>query len=52
MKACGGKGELLFVVQDTQDAVFGGYFSQSLELKPDYFGTGESFLFTLQVGLD
>lgn len=51
MRNCRGKGELLFVIQDVKDGIFGGYFSQNLEAKPDYFGTGESFLFVVKVAL-
>lgn len=47
---CRGKGELLFVIQDIKERVFGGYFSQNLEIKPEYYGTGESFLFEVKVG--
>jgi hypothetical protein len=47
LRTCAGKGEVIIVVQDTQDAIFGGYFSQTMEIKQNYFGTGESFLFTL-----
>jgi len=49
MNLCGKKGELLFVILDTSENVFGGYFSQSLEQKIDYYGTGDSFLFTVKV---
>ena len=50
MYLCANRGELVFVVQDTSDQVFGGYFSQSLEMKPEFYGTGETFLFQLKVG--
>lgn len=49
LKTCGGKGEILIVIQDTQESIFGGYFSQSIVAKPDFFGTGESFLFRVEV---
>jgi TLD len=49
MYLCANKGELVFVVQDTHDQIFGGYFSQSMEIKPDFYGTGETFLFQLKV---
>ena len=49
LRACRGKGELLFIIQDIKDGIFGGYFSQNLEIKTEYFGTGESFLFLVKV---
>jgi hypothetical protein len=49
MYLCANKGELVFVIQDTNDQVFGGYFSQSMEIKPEFYGTGETFLFQLKV---
>jgi hypothetical protein len=45
LNKCENKGELMVVVKDTLGNVFGGYFSQSMEVKEDYYGTGESFLF-------
>lgn len=35
----------MIVVKDTHKNIFGGCFSQPLELKDDFYGTGESFLF-------
>lgn len=49
LQLCDRKGELLFVVQDTQDFIFGGFFTQHLEFKSEYYGTGESFLFQVTV---
>jgi hypothetical protein len=49
MYLCANRGELVFVVQDTNDQIFGGYFSQNLEVKPEFYGTGETFLFQLKV---
>ena len=49
LSICKGKGELLFVVQSTTNEVFGGYFSQNLEIKSEYFGTGESFVYVVKV---
>lgn len=49
LRKCRGKGELLIVLQDIKENIFGGYFSQNLEVKPEYFGTGESFLFVVKV---
>lgn len=50
---CKNKGELLIVIQDTKGNIFGGYFSQNLQMKESYYGTGESFLFkvTVTIGL-
>lgn len=39
----------MIVIKDTLGNVFGGYFSQSLEVKEDFYGTGESFLFKQSV---
>ena len=44
------KGEILIVLQDKHGAIFGGYMSQTVELRSEYFGTGESFLFKVTVG--
>ena len=45
---CTDHGEVLMIVKDTYGRVFGGYFSQNLTLRDDFFGTGESFLFKLK----
>jgi len=36
-------------VRDTNDNIFGGCFSQPLEIKEDFYGTGESFLYKFSV---
>lgn len=47
MRNCVGKGEIIILVKDTKGNIFGGCFSQPLEVKDDFYGTGESFLFKL-----
>lgn len=37
----------MILVKDTLGNIFGGCFSQPLEVKDDFYGTGESFLFKL-----
>lgn len=39
------KGEIIVVVKDQFDNVFGGFMSHSFELRDSFFGTGECFLF-------
>lgn len=46
---CTDKGEILMIVKDTANHVFGGYFSQNITQRDDFFGTGESFLFKTNV---
>ena len=36
----------MVLIKDTAGKSFGGYFSQEMEVKTDYYGTGESFVFT------
>ena len=43
-------------MRDTKGFVFGGYFSQQLEIREGFHGTGEAFIFkqsvvTLYLGL-
>lgn len=53
-KKCFNKGELLLCIEDTsmeknankKNRIFGGYISQNLKHHEDFFGTGESFLFS------
>lgn len=47
---CQAKGELVFLVMDTQGSVFGAYLSTSLQVRDDFYGTGESLLFKKTVG--
>ena len=49
VRKCQTSGELVFILKDTDDNIFGGFFSAHLELQDDYYGTGESFLFKLSV---
>lgn len=49
MRKCRNKGEVLIFIEDTKGDIFGGYFSQSLNFRESYYGTGESFLFKVTV---
>ena len=49
LSKCKKKGEVLILVEDVFEEVFGGFASQSLDIKEDFFGTGESFLFKVKV---
>ena len=39
----------MLVVRDTRQHVFGAYTAESWRIAPRYYGTGESFVFQLQV---
>eukprot|EP00301_Raphidiophrys_heterophryoidea_P006249 c12537_g2_i2.p1 GENE.c12537_g2_i2~~c12537_g2_i2.p1 ORF type:complete len:408 (-),score=76.57 c12537_g2_i2:210-1433(-) len=41
------KGPSLVIIQDQNGHIFGGYASESWEIKPKYYGTGESYLFQI-----
>ena len=43
------KGPILILVKDVNENIFGGFFSQDLEYRHEYFGSGESFLFKIKV---
>ena len=38
--------EFIVVIIDTAGNIFGGFSSQKFELGSDFYGTGESFIFT------
>eukprot|EP01121_Diplochlamys_sp_Union-15-3_P020461 TRINITY_DN7993_c0_g1_i1.p1 TRINITY_DN7993_c0_g1~~TRINITY_DN7993_c0_g1_i1.p1 ORF type:complete len:161 (-),score=3.58 TRINITY_DN7993_c0_g1_i1:36-518(-) len=38
----------LILIKDMDDYVFGGFCTQAWEVRPDFYGTGESFLFSLK----
>ena len=39
----------VLIVQDTSDCVFGIFFTDPLKIKKNYFGTGESFLYWIDL---
>ena len=41
----------MLVVRDTQQHIFGCFTSESWRVAPRYYGTGESFIFQIQVCL-
>lgn len=48
LSKCSTEGPVMLVVLDYQGNVFGGFVSVTLEQKPNYFGTGETFLYKLE----
>jgi len=45
---CKDQGASILVVEDNKANVFGGFVSDSWRVEPHYYGTGESFLFSLK----
>jgi hypothetical protein len=43
-----GKGEVIVIVSDEDDNVFGGYMTPSFEHRKNFYGTGESFIFSFK----
>ena len=46
---CLNKGELVILLKDQYDHVFGGFMANPLEIKSGFFGNGECFLFSIKV---
>ena len=40
---------LVFVLKDNFGNTFGGFFTHKLEISDSFYGTGESFLFKMNV---
>ena len=47
LRKCKGRAPTVLLVRDLGKAVFGAYCSESWKLSPRYFGTGETFVFTI-----
>ena len=48
---CFKRGEVFIIIQDSHNNLFGGYLSSDLEKRDDFFGTGETFLTRISVGI-
>eukprot|EP00904_Undaria_pinnatifida_P004987 jgi/Undpi1/1618/HiC_scaffold_11.g05008.m1 len=46
LRNCRGRGPCLIVVEDSWGYVFGGFVAGSMKESQDYYGTGESFVFS------
>jgi len=49
MRRAKGASPFLIIVKDTNNNVFGAYGSEPLKFSQEYYGTGETFLFTFKV---
>ncbi|EKE39236.1 hypothetical protein ENUP19_0252G0032 [Entamoeba nuttalli] len=45
---CAARSPLIILVRDDTGALFGGYVSDPIKIHRHYYGTGESFLFTIE----
>jgi len=48
MRRAKGASPFLIIIKDTANNVFGAYGSESLKFSQEYYGTGETFLFTFK----
>lgn len=45
LSKCLNRGEVVFLIEDFHGHIFGGYTACDIDMRDDYYGTGESFLF-------
>jgi TLD len=48
MRKCESQGPVVVAIKDSIGSTFGGFISEELRFRKEFFGTGESFLYKVQ----